>query len=111
MSNIELISENPKTMVEIKEILNKIKKRDKELTPRGIKTYDYISKLTKLSEKQINELKDKLNKLDISRLKEKHINKIIDIYPKDQDSIKAILNAENITLKQDDIIKILETLK
>ena len=111
MSNIELINEEPKTMVEIKEIMDKIKKRDKELTPRGIKTYNYISKFTKLTQKQIEELRNKINKIGITRLKEKHINKIIDISSQDQDSIKAILNAENITLKQEDITKILETLK
>ena len=111
MDYLEDWSEPSLSMVEIKEILDKIKKRDKELTPRGIKTHDYISKLTKSTTKQINELREKINKLGISRLKEKHINKIIDINPKDQDSIKSILNAENITLKQEDITKLVETLK
>jgi len=111
MPNIELIKEEPKTMVEIKEILDKIKKRDKDLTPRGVKTNDYIAKFTKLTPKQIQELKDKISKLGLSRLKEKHINKLIDIQPNDSDSIKSILNAENLTLKQEDLIKILEILK
>jgi len=111
MSNIELLKEEPKTMVEIKEILSNIKKRDKELTPRGIKTHDYISKFTKLTLKQVEELRDKINKLEMSRLKEKHINKIIDIQPKDVDSLKSILNSENLTLKQEDLIKIFEIIK
>ena len=111
MSNIELIKEEPKTMVEIKEILSNIKKRDKELTPRGIKTNNYISKFTKLTLKQVQELRDKINKLSISRLKEKNIDKLKEIQPTDVDSIKSILNSDNITLKQEDLTKILEIIK
>ncbi|MBL7147428.1 MAG: hypothetical protein ISS82_01230 [Nanoarchaeota archaeon] len=111
MSNIELLSENPKTMVEITDLLDKTKKRDKELTPRGVKTQNYISKFTKLNLKQVITLRENINKLGISRLKEKNINKIIDIQPKDIDSIKSILGSENITLKQEDLTKILEIMK
>jgi len=37
--------------------------------------------------------------------------KIIDLCPKDLDSLKVILTGENITLKQEDMEKIIEVIK
>ena len=50
-------------------------------------------------------------KLNISRLKDKHINKIVDLLPNDVDDLKSILSGENLTLKQEDLTKIVETIK
>jgi DNA-directed RNA polymerase subunit F len=108
MANLEIVNEYPLSMQELKEKLDQIKKRDKDLNPRGIKTYDYITRFLKKDSKK---LKDSLNKLGILRLKDKHINKIIDIFPKNIDELKAILSGENLTLKQEDLTKIVETMK
>ncbi len=98
-------------MAEVNVILEKIKKRDKELIERATKTHEYINKITKTSDKEIKELKTKLEKSDIARLKPKHITKIIDIMPNDMDSLKTLFASEPITLKQEDLSKILECLK
>ena len=95
-------------MQDLREKLDKIKKRDETLNPRGIKTYEYINRFAKKDNK---ELKKNLEKLGILRLKDKHINKIIDILPKDIDSLKSVLRGENLTLKQEDLSKIVETIK
>ncbi len=108
MANLEVINENALNIHELKEKLDGIKKRDSTLTPRGIKTYDHISKFIKKDSKK---LKEKLVGIGISRLKDKHINKIIDILPKDIDELKSILSGENLTLKQEDLTKIVETIK
>ena len=109
MANLEVVNETPLNFQEMKDKLDQIKKRDKDLNPRGIKTYDYISKFT--AKKNFKKIKEDLVKLDISRLKDKHINKIIDVLPKDVDELKSILSGENITLKQEDLIKVIEIVK
>lgn len=108
MANLEIINETPLSMQELRGKLDKIKKRDKDLNPRSIKTYDYINKFAK---KDTKKLKENLGKLSILRLKDKHINKIVDILPKDIDELKLILLGENLTLKQEDLTKIVETIK
>jgi|SRR3989344_2045734 len=108
MVNLEIINENALSMNELKEKLDSIKKRDGTLTPRGIKTYDYIARFMK---KDMKKIREKLVQLSIGRLKDKHINKIVDILPNDIDELKSILSGENLTLKQEDLTKIIETIK
>jgi len=108
MANLEVINENALNLHELKDKLDKIKKRDDTLNPRGIKTYEYINKFTKKDNKK---LKEKLMQLNILRLKDKHINKIVDISPNDIEELKSILLGENLTLKQEDLTKIIETIK
>lgn len=108
MVNLEIINEVPLSMQELRDKLDQVKKRDKDLNPRAIKTYDYINKFAK---KNISKLRANLEKLEILRLRDKHINKIIDILPKDIDELKSILIGENLTLKQEDLTKIVETIK
>ena len=108
MVNLEITSENSLSIHDLKEKLDSIKKRDSTLTPRGIKTYEHISKFIKKDSKN---LRGKLVEIGISRLKDEHINKIVDILPKDVDDLKSILSGENLTLKQEDLAKIVETVK
>ena len=111
MSEIKIINETPLSLVETKVILEKIEQRDKELSEKAIKTKEHINRLTKKTEKDFKELKSKLENASISRLKDKHIAKIIEIKPNDIESIKALFASEPITLKQEDLQKILECLK
>jgi|SRR3989344_3134234 len=109
MPSIEIINEKPISLVETRELLEKIEKRDKVLNEKSTKTKDYINKTAKKID--IKELQSKLEKTEVARLKQRHIVKIIDIYPKDMDSLKTIISGENITLKQEDLKKVLECLK
>ena len=98
MVNIKILEEKPMTLAEVKTRLED----NKEPIPKGIKTLTYL--------KSIPILKEKINALGLTRLKDKHITKIIDIMPMDLDSLRIILS-QDITLKQEDLQKILETLK
>ncbi len=111
MSDILILNEKPLSLVETNKILEKIKKRDKEVSDRVKKTMEYINKITKLNEKEAKEIEEKLEKVGITRLKQKHIVKIIDIIPKDIDSLKALFVSEPLTLKQEELGKILECIK
>ena len=111
MPEIQLVKEEPLTLSELKSKLDQIKKRDKELSFRANKTHEYLTVFASMQEKKSQELKKKLQDLNISRLKDKHIAKIIDLYPKNSDDLKVILSGENLTLKQEDLQRILECLK
>ena len=65
MANLEVINENALSMHELKEKLDNVKKRDEELNPRGIKTYEYISKFIKKDNKKLKEKLVELNKLRV----------------------------------------------
>jgi DNA-directed RNA polymerase subunit F len=111
MAEIEIMEEIALPLPEVSEVLGNMKKRDKELSAKGAKVIDYIAKINNLKEKEAKEMEKKLNSAGISRLKQKNIAKIIDINPKDIDSLRAILVGDNLTLKQEDLQKILECLK
>ena len=106
---MEIINEKPISISELRVKLEEIKERDKELTFRGKKTEEYLKKVSKF--KKHEELKKDLEKLEIIRLKDSHIIKIIDILPADIDSLRAVLVGENLTLKQEDLTKIVDVVK
>lgn len=111
MSQLEILQEKPLTMVELQEILKKVKSRDKELNPKSTKLQEYINKFNKFSLKEKTELESKIRQLEISRLSDKHITKIIDLNPEEIDSLKIILSSDNLTLKQEDLKKVIECFK
>ncbi len=107
----ELVSEIPITMVELKEKLAEIKKRDSALNFRANKAKEYLDICTTINIAKVEELKKKINDLNVPRLKDRHIIKIIDLMPKDMDSLRSLLTGENITLKQEDLAKILQIIQ
>jgi len=106
---MEIIEQKPLNLNEMKEQIEEIKKRDKELNFRAKKVEEYLNKITKT--KAYKELKQSLESLGITRLKPKHVALIINILPKDIDALRMILSGENLTLKNEDLEKILETVK
>ncbi len=110
MPDIELLEEKPISMVEVKSKLIEDSKGAKELNFRAKKVKEYLDKI-KIDEKKSQEIIKKLSGLDIVRLKDRHIIKISDIQLSDIDSLKSIFIGENLTLKQEDLTKILEALK
>tara|TARA_Y100000310_G_C20700699_1_gene829582 strand:+ start:1312 stop:1659 length:348 start_codon:yes stop_codon:yes gene_type:complete len=111
MPEIEVIRESPLTRAEVTERMKAIKKNCDELSFRATKTHEYLEVFGKADLKTAKALREGLEKLEIQRLKERHIAKLVEIAPEDGDSIKAILSSENITLKQDDLQKIVDCLK
>jgi DNA-directed RNA polymerase subunit F len=111
MSNIEIINEMSITMAELKDRLDDIKKRDKELNSRAVETEEYLHKFVSIKAKEAVKLREEINKLQIPRLKDRQINKIIDVMPKDVESLKLIFVGDNLTLKQEDLEKIINILK
>lgn len=110
MAEIEVIKETPIAMVELKEKLTQLKKHH-DLSFRATKTLEYLNNFATKKQKEIEEAKKKLQELNILRLKESHIIKILDLQPKDPETLKAILANENVTLKPEELKKVVECIQ
>lgn len=108
MADVQIISENPMNIHQLKKELEKIKKRDGELNFRANKTEEYLSQIATL--KNADELFDRIMKLGIPRLKEQHVHKIIDIAPATVNELKALLQAYTITVNNESMKKIVDTI-
>lgn len=111
MTKPTVISESPISMIELKAELERIKKRDEELNFRANKTDEYLSQFLTLSPKKGKELKEKILGMEISRLKEEHITKIIDVMPQTVEELKVLLQGYVITISQENMKKIVEAIK
>ena len=110
MAEINVVYEVPITMLDMKKKLEEIEKRDKELNFRAKRVKEYLDMFVGKEHKKQEELKKKIMELNISRLKERHITKILDVIPKDIDSLKILFSGENITIKQEDLENILKVI-
>ena len=108
MATFKIIAENPISMYELKAELEKIKKRDKELNFRAVKTEEYLNQVA--SFKKASDLYEKLAKLNIPRLKESHIKKIVDIMPKTVNDLKAVLQGYTISINNENMKKMIDAI-
>lgn len=106
MAKPEILKEQPINLVEMKEDLEAIKKRDKELGFRSAKTEEYLKQFVTLSPKKAQELKAKLEALKITRLKEEFIVKIIDTMPTTVDDLRTLLQGYVVSINQEDMKKV-----
>ncbi|MBT3304340.1 hypothetical protein HN592_03730 [Candidatus Woesearchaeota archaeon] len=105
----EIIEEKPLTMVEVQDELKRIKKRDEELNFRANKTEENLNSILAIDSKLGAELTKKLIGLEIPRVKEIHISKIVDTLPRSTDELKVVLQGYTITVKADNLKKIIST--
>src|SRR3989338_773661 len=104
MADVNILSETPINVYSLRKELEKIKKRDKELDFRASKTEEYINLIA--THPNAEQLFDKILKLEIPRLKESHIHKIIDIMPETQKDLKSVLQSYTITVTNENMKKI-----
>ena len=111
MTKPEVIQETPILMSELKEEIDKIKKKSEKLNFRAEKTEEYLNQFSILSSKKSLELKAKLEKLSIPRLKEEHLIKIIDLLPGSIEELKSTLSGYTVTITNDNLKKIATAIK
>jgi DNA-directed RNA polymerase subunit F len=75
----------------------------------GKEVVGFIKKFTKLKPAEAKKLRGKLQELDLIKLNEKHIVKLVDFLPDDSEEVNKIVVDSN--LNEDEIKKILETIK
>lgn len=110
MTTPTIISEQPLSLYDVKKELKVIKKRDETLSVRANRVNEYVELFTPLSEKDAAELKTKLIALEIPRVKEEYVDKIIDIMPISSDDVKVVLTGYGVTIKNEHVQKIIDTL-
>lgn len=106
---IEVLSETPISTYQLKEVLAKIKKRDEELNFRAAKTEEHLDHIEE--GKNADALFDKINKINISRLREQHIRKIVDIKPTSVRDLSSVMQGYPISLNNENIKKIVDIIK
>ena len=92
----------PLSMAEALEYLKKTDEKAKEIT-------GFIKKFTKLNSKEAKELKKKLQGLDLIKLNENSIVKLIDFLPENNEEVNKIVVDAN--LNEDEIKRILEIIQ
>ena len=75
----------------------------------GSEIKGFIKKFVKITPEKAQELHKKLQELDLMKIKDEHIAKIIDILPENADDLNKIFS--DIGLDEDEIKKILDTIK
>jgi len=106
----KVISETPVNSSEVKKYLEGIKEHDKELGFRAQRTYEHLETIGVLAAKKAKEIEGALTKLDIPRMKEQHVHKLIDVLPKTQDEVKLILQGYALTVTNENCKKIADTI-
>ncbi len=112
MVNPQFIEEKPVSISEVKEILAHAEKRDSALGYRATRTKDFIEGLsTVLSKSQREELSKKLSDLNLTRLRDEHIIKILDFCPATMGELKAVLAAYPLSMPKSDQEAIVQAVK
>ncbi|MFW6013921.1 MAG: hypothetical protein ACOCQG_02000 [Candidatus Nanoarchaeia archaeon] len=106
-----IIEEKPVPMFELKSEISKIKKRDGDLNYRGQKTAEYLDVFVNLGSKKGKELVNEIQALEIPRLKEEHIYKIVDVMPTDVEGIKLVLHGYTLSVSKDNMKKIADVIQ
>jgi len=100
----------PLSLAEAKEILENVDKgeegAEEEFREEAEK---YLKKFSSLKPDKAKEMREELENLEIIRLKEDHIVKIIDLLPEDMSDINKI--SPEISLEEDEEKKILDIVK
>ncbi len=95
---------------EVAEFIKK-KEKDIELTYREDKIRTYMKTFNKLKISEFKKAKEELIALEIPRLEEEHIIKIIDLMPKNGTELRAIVSHSGTIIVDDNVDKILGVLK
>lgn len=105
---MEVLSEEPVTDAEAKEILEK-REKEAELKYEQKNALDILRKFVVYPAEKIKNLVSNLRKIE--KLREKQIVAIANLLPEDKDDLRAILQKEYANFTEDEINLILETVK
>ena len=108
MAQLQVIEEKPLAIFQLREEIEKIKKRDKTPGFRTTRTEDFMNAFSVLSPAKGRELFEKLSKLGIPRLRDNHLYKIIDLMPTTADSLKIVLSGYALNITGENAKKIVD---
>src|SRR3989344_4860036 len=102
MTNPQFQEAKPVALVDVKEMLENIEKRDGELNFRSNKAKEYVDAFVTIEKKKKEGLLKKLQDLNLTRLRDEHFTKIIDFLPRTPNELKAVLQAYPLSLPKKD---------
>ena len=108
MADLDIIQQKPVAMAELKVTLDRVKKEKGELNFRAEKVHTYLNSF--VEKVDIKELREKLEGLWLTKFRDRHIVKIIDVMPEDTESLKSLFAGEAISFKQEELKQILDIL-
>lgn len=110
MADYKIISSEPISNSEVLDLISK-KSDSMELTYREEKSLDYLKKVVKNSVEETNQLFNEILALQVPRLEEIHIKKIIEIMPSSGTQLRAVVSNTGTILVDENVTKILDLLK
>lgn len=110
MSKAEILEKYPLTMSELKTELAAITKRDGELGFRASKANEYVTGFSTLSKTANNDLRKQIQELNVLRMKEDHVAKIIDLMPVNANDLNQVLAGFGLSVSKDQQAKLLKLL-
>ncbi len=110
VNNYEIISSQIIPKTNVLELIEEKSKKN-ELTYREEKIQDFLKKRVKLNSKKFEEAKNELLALELARLDEEHIIKILEIMPKSGVELRALVSHSGTIIIDDSVKKILDILK
>ena len=110
MSNYEVISQEAVSNSEALNLINK-KAKDTELTYREEKTQETLKKMNKMTETNFKKAAAELKALEIPRLEDTHIIKILDTMPANGTVLRAIVSHSGTVLVDESVTSILDVVK
>jgi len=96
-------NEGPLSISEIKEYIQKDKGNEELLK--------FVKNFAKLEPKKAKELRKKLEDLELMKLNQEHLTKIIDVMPEEKEELNKIFMVSGVGLNEDETNKILGTIK
>jgi DNA-directed RNA polymerase subunit F len=108
---MEIKQETPINIVELNSEIDKIKKRDEQVNFRVGKVIDYLGLFLKLKPAKAKELYKEIEVLDIPRLRDIHIHKLIDILPSTGEDVKLVMDSYPITITKTNCEQIAKVVK
>lgn len=109
--NPKIVEEKPISIYDLKDEIKKIQKRDNQLSIRSGKTEEYINQFATLKETDAESLEKELSKMEIPRLKDLHIKKIIDTLPMSVEELKVVMQGYALTLTKENMQKIVSAIE
>ncbi len=102
MTNPTIVQEEVLCLIDVKDAVKAMEKRDGELGLLSQKTKEYLDAFVSLKKADKKKLLEGLQGLNLTRLKHEHYMKIIDFLPSSDEELKNVLQAYPLTLPKKD---------
>lgn len=109
MSNPIILEESTVPLYVVKEALEKNREAG-DLNFRANKTLEYLQQVPIIKKKDGERMFKELQEIQISRMKDAILYKIIDIRPETMEELKGVLSAYTLTVTKENLDKIFEVI-